>query len=175
VDGACIEIPENPYRGEPMTSDPHDPDALLDHLLGEHPPIAPSSSPVASWIRSGRTIYTSGQVSRNGLELTAEGHLGAEVDTETGARCARQAAINVLAIVRAAAGGLVRVERIVKLTVFVASTPGYTDQPTVANGASELIIEVLGERGRHARSAVGVASLPLGAPVEIEAIVEIAS
>ena len=156
-----------------MTPETHDADATLDSLLGEHPPLADASSPVASWVQTGVTIFTSGQVSRDGLTLTAKGRLGDEVDVETGARCARQAAINVLAVVRASAGSLARVWRVVKLTVFVASTHDFIDQPSVANGASEVIVEVLGERGRHARSAIGVVALPLGCPVEIEAIVEI--
>ena len=157
-----------------MTTVTHDPDAALERLLGEHPPILDASSPVASWVQTGTTVFTSGQVSRDGLAVLAEGRLGAEVDTETGARCAQAGGdLNVLAVVRAARGAWPRVERVVKLTVFVASTPDFIDQPTVANGASDVVVEVLGERGRHARSAIGVASLPLGCPVEIEAIVEI--
>lgn len=157
-----------------MTSDMHHADSVLTDLLDEEPPILGPSSPVASWVQSGSTLFTSGQVSRNGLTPTALGRLGDEIDVETGAICARQAALNMLAVVRASVGSLARVSRVVKLTVFVASTADFSDQPTVANGASDVVIEVLGERGRHARSAVGVASLPLGCPVEIEAILEVA-
>ena len=129
--------------------------------------------PVAAfepYVRLGDLVYTSGQIATAGGALVDAGRLGAEVDVETGRAAARACALNVLAQLRAAAGSLDAVARLIKLTVFVASAPEFTDQPRVADGASELLIEVLGPAGAHARSAVGVAVLPLGTPVEIEAV-----
>lgn len=102
-----------------------------------------------------------------------KGRLGEEVGLEAGQAAARACALGILAQVKAACGSFDRVERVVKLGVFVASAPGFTEQPKVANGASDLLVELLGEAGRHARSAVGVAVLPLGVPVEIDAIVAV--
>jgi enamine deaminase RidA (YjgF/YER057c/UK114 family) len=102
------------------------------------------------------------------------GHLGDDVDLEDGRAAARTCAVNVLAALKAELGELSRVRRLVKVTGFVASTPGFTDMPKVVNAASELFGEVFGDAGRHARAAVGVAALPLGVPVEVEAIVEVA-
>ncbi|MFC4947992.1 RidA family protein [Pseudonocardia sp. GCM10023141] len=145
----------------------------LDRLarLGLTLPAPPA--PVAAfqpWVRIGDTVHTSGQIATVDGQLVAKGTLGAEVDVATGQEAARACALNVLAQLAAAAGSLDAIERLVKLTVFVASAPGFTDQPQVADGASQLLIDVLGEAGAHARSAVGVAALPLGTPVEIEAI-----
>jgi enamine deaminase RidA (YjgF/YER057c/UK114 family) len=106
-------------------------------------------------------------------QLMATGKVGAEVTAEEAYDCARQCALNALAAVRAEVGELARVVRVVKVVAFVASVPEFTGQPGVANGASELIGEVFGEAGVHARSAVGVPVLPLDAPVEVELIVEI--
>lgn len=118
----------------------------------------------------GGCAFFSGQVPFDHTgSLIAVGRLGVDVDLATGVRCARQCAVNLLAALVRSGAGLDRV-RLLKLTVFVASAPDFTDQPIVANGASELLVEVLGDRGRHARSAVGVAALPLGAPVEIELV-----
>jgi enamine deaminase RidA (YjgF/YER057c/UK114 family) len=116
-------------------------------------------------------LWVSGQVAIADGKLLATGILGADVDAETGQRCARQCAANVLERVVDAYGGLDRVARVLKLSVYVASAPGFTEQHVVANGASELLVEVLGEAGRHARVAVGVAALPLGSPVEVEAVI----
>ena len=122
----------------------------------------------------GDLLFTSGQVALDAERgLVAKGTLGAEVDLDTGIACARQCAINVVTQIAAALGDLDRVRRVVKLTVYVASAPGFTDQPLVANGASELINDAFGELGIHTRSAVGVAALPGGSPVEVEAIVHI--
>jgi enamine deaminase RidA (YjgF/YER057c/UK114 family) len=119
-------------------------------------------------------LFTSGQVAVDPEgRLVARGALGAEVDLDTGVACARQCAINVVTQVAAALGDLDQVRRVVKLTVFVASAPGFTDQPLVANGASELITHIFGEIGIHTRSAVGVAALPGNSPVEVEAILQI--
>ena len=103
----------------------------------------------------------------------ATGKVGGEVSVGTGAECARLAALNAMAAVAAAAGGVDEIERVVKVTVFVASTPDFTAQAQVANGASELLGEVFGSAGRHARSAVGTAVLPMDAPVEVELIAAI--
>ncbi len=132
-------------------------------------------APVAAYVpavRSGRFIYTSGQLPFASGELLATGLVGAQVGVEDAVACARQCALNALAAVAEQAGGLDGV-RIVKVVGFVASADGFTAQPQVINGASELIGEVLGDNGVHARSAVGVARLPLDAPVEVEVIAEV--
>jgi enamine deaminase RidA (YjgF/YER057c/UK114 family) len=103
------------------------------------------------------------------------GKVGADLDVESGARAARRCALQALAALRAELGSLDRVQRIVKVTVFVASGEGFTDQPKVANGASDVLVDVFGESGRHARAAVGVAEIPLGGPVEVEVIAELRS
>ena len=108
----------------------------------------------------------------DGLEF--QGRCGAEYDIAKGQAAARLCAINILAQAKAALGDLEAIGRLVKLTCFVNSTPDFGDQPAVANGASDFLVEILGDRGRHTRSAVGVANLPFGVAVEIEAIIEIA-
>jgi len=115
-------------------------------------------------------VWISGQVPFRGGELPRRGQVGRDISVEDAAEEARWCALNALAQLRAAAGSLDNVERIVKLTVFVASSEGFHAQPLVGNGASELLQEIFGENGRHARSAVGVAELPLGAPVEVEVL-----
>ncbi|HVX43591.1 MAG TPA: RidA family protein [Mycobacteriales bacterium] len=117
--------------------------------------------------RDGDTLIASGQIATRDGVLLATGRVGAEVDLETARRCAWQCARNVLEAVRADAGDLENVEA-VKLTIFVASTPDFTDQPLVGHAASALVLDVLGDRGRHARAAIGVAALPLNTPVEVE-------
>jgi enamine deaminase RidA (YjgF/YER057c/UK114 family) len=106
-------------------------------------------------------------------QLLATGKVGAEVGTDGAAVLARTCALNALAAAASVAGGVAAISRVVKLTGFVASAPDFAGQPQVVNGASELLLEIFGEAGRHARSAVGVAELPLNAPVEIELIVEV--
>lgn len=148
------------------------PEEVLERLgieLPEPPSPAAAYQPFA---RSGSLLLTAGQLPLVDGRLPATGKLGADLDTEAGMQLARAAAINVLAVANAAAGSLEGV-RVVKLTVFVASDPSFTEQHLVANGASQLLGEVLGEAGLHARSAVGVASLPADSPVEIEAILEV--
>jgi enamine deaminase RidA (YjgF/YER057c/UK114 family) len=148
------------------------PEEKLAELGIELPePPAPAAAYVP-FARSGALVLTAGQLPVVDGQLPATGKLGAEVDLETGQELARRAAVNILAQAKAAAGDLGFV-RVVKLTVFVASDPSFTSQHLVANGASEFLAEVLGEAGVHARSAVGVPVLPLDAPVEIEAILEI--
>ena len=133
------------------------------------------AKPVASYIpalRSGDHVYTSGQLPLHEGEMIHTGKVGAEVSVEDGTACAQQCALNAIAAVGSQVP-LEQVRRVVKLTVFVASAPDFTGQPGVANGASELVGEVFGEAGRHTRPAVGVAVLPLDAPVEVEMVVEV--
>ncbi|MCW2781199.1 MAG: RidA family protein [Marmoricola sp.] len=134
------------------------------------------AKPLASYlpaVRSGNYIYTSGQLPMKDGQLMQAGKVGGEVTPEEAVNCARQCALNAIAAVRAEIGELSQVKRIVKVVAFIASTPDFTGQPAVANGVSELLGEVFGEAGRHARSAVGVTVLPLDAPVEVELIVEV--
>ncbi len=126
------------------------------------------------WVKSGNMVYISGQGAVVEGKVQYPGKLGETVSLEDGAKSAKLTCINVLAQLRdAAEGDLTKVKRVVKLVGFVASTPGFTDQPKVINGASDLMVEVFGDKGRHARSAVGVPSLPMNLSVEIEAIVEL--
>lgn len=137
----------------------------------ELPPLA---APLASYVpvvRSGRTVYTSGQLPLAGGKLLHQGRVGAEVSVEQAAECARQCAINVLAAL-ASVCGLDDI-RLVKVVGYVASSDDFRDQHVVMNGCSDLFPQVLAEHGVHARSAVGVAALPLGAPVEVEAVAEV--
>ena len=147
--------------------------ARLDELGLTLPPVA---APVAAYVpavRSGDLVFTSGQLPTVEGRLLAEGLVGEAVDPEHAKELARTCALNALAAVDSVVG-LESVVRVVKVVGFVASAPGFTGQPAVVNGASELLGEVFGEAGRHARSAVGVASLPRGAPVEVELVVEVA-
>ena len=136
-----------------------------------------AAAPAANYIPfvvTGSMLFTSGQLPLSGGKLSATGLLGRELDVAAGREAAKWCAVNILAQAKAALGDLERIGRIVKISVFVASTPDFTEQHLVANGASDFLVEVLGDKGRHARSAVGMASLPLDAPVEIEAVIEIA-
>jgi len=134
------------------------------------------AKPVAAYVpalRSGQHVFTSGQLPMRDGELITTGKVGDAVSPEEAKECAQQCALNAIAAVRAEIGDLAQVKRVVKVVCFVASTPDFTGQPQVANGASELFGEVFGDAGVHARSAVGVPSLPLDAPVEIEIVVEV--
>ena len=134
------------------------------------------AAPVAAYIpavRSGNHVFTSGQLPMREGQLIATGKVGGEVTPEEALECARQCALNAIAAVRAEVGELANVKRVVKVVAFVASTPDFTGQPGVANGASELFGAVFGDAGQHARSAVGVPVLPLDAPVEVEIVVEV--
>ncbi len=135
-------------------------------------PVAPLASYVPT-ARTGSLVYTSGQVPFVKGELHVLGKVGAEVDLDQAVEQARICALNCVAALKAEVGELSRITRIVKLVVFVASAPDFYAQPQVANGASDLLAEIFGDAGRHARSAVGVAELPLNAPVEVELTVEI--
>ena len=138
--------------------------------------LPPVAAPVAAYVpavRSGSYVYTSGQLPFVDGKLPATGKVGDGVTQDEAAGLARTAALNALAAVASVADGLDSITRVVKVTCFVASAPEFTGQPQVANGASELLLAVLGDAGRHARSAVGVAVLPLDSPVEVELIAEI--
>ena len=138
--------------------------------------LPPAPAPVASYVPvvvSSGLAYVSGQVPMAEGQLLWTGKLGAELDLEAGAEAARRCALQALSALRAELGSLDRVRRIVKVSVYVASDRGFTDQPKVANGASDLLVQVFGDAGRHARAAVGVAELPLGGPVEVEVVAEV--
>lgn len=137
-------------------------------------PAAPLANYVP-WVRSGALVVVSGQLPMRDGAVAVTGRLGAEVTDEAGAEAARLCLINVLAQLRAACDGdLGRVRRVVRLGGFIASTPDYTRHAAVMNGASDLAVAVFGDAGRHARSTIGVASLPAGAAVEVEGMFEIA-
>jgi len=140
--------------------------------------LPPVPAPLAAYVpavRFGDLVFSSGQLPLVGGQLRSTGLVGAEVSPEEAQACARIAALNGLAAVADEAGELDAIVRIIKVVVYVASAPGFTGQAQVANGASELLGEVFGGPGRHARSAVGVAVLPLNAPVEIELVVAVGS
>jgi enamine deaminase RidA (YjgF/YER057c/UK114 family) len=144
--------------------------------LGLTLPVVPA--PVAAYlpaVKSRGLIYTAGQLPFVDGVLPATGKVGAEVSPQQAAELARTAALNAIAAAASVVDGVDQLARVVKLTVFVASDPSFTGQPAVANGASELLQQVFGGAGQHARSAVGVAVLPLDAPVELELIVEATS
>jgi enamine deaminase RidA (YjgF/YER057c/UK114 family) len=152
--------------------------SALDDRMAELGLVVPEGSkPVAAYIPavvSGNLVYTSGQLPMVDGALPATGKVGAEVSPEDAKTIARQCVLNGLAAARSAIGSLDRITRVVKVVGFVASDPSFTGQPGVVNGASELLGEIFGEPGQHARSAVGVAVLPLDAPVEIEFVFEFA-
>jgi len=133
--------------------------------------VAPLASYVPA-VQTGNLVYTSGQLPMQGGKLVGTGKVGADVTPEEGSAMARICALNALAAVHALVG-VDAVTRVVKVVGFVASAPGFNGQPSVVNGASDLLAEVFGEHGAHARSAVGVGELPLDAPVEVELIVEV--
>ncbi len=151
--------------------------SVTDRLAELGLSIPEVAKPVASYVPAtiaGNLVFTAGQLPFVGGQLPATGKVGAEVSTDDAKAYARTAVLNALAAVETAIGSVDRITRIVKLVVFVASAPEFSGQPTVANGASDTLVEIFGEAGRHARSAVGVAVLPLDAPVELELIVEFA-
>jgi enamine deaminase RidA (YjgF/YER057c/UK114 family) len=147
-------------------------EAKLAELGLELPPVATPAGAYVPAVISGNLVFTAGQIPLVNGQLMATGKVGAEITPEYGKEIAQRCALNAIAAVKAAIGDLERVRRIVKVVGFVASTPDFTGQPGVVNGASELLGAVFGEAGSHARSAVGVAVLPLDAPVEVELIVE---
>jgi enamine deaminase RidA (YjgF/YER057c/UK114 family) len=150
-------------------------DARLAELGIEVPEAAAPVANYVGYVQSGNLIFVSGQVTLVGGEFKFQGKVGAEFSVEEGQEAARICAINIIAQLKAACGGdLDRVQRIVKLGGFVNSTPDFTDQPKVINGASDLMVAVFGDAGKHTRAAVSAGSLPLGVAVEIDAIAEIA-
>ena len=145
---------------------------LIDHDIE----LPEAATPVANYVpavQSGSMLYISGQLPLWNGQRRHIGKLGADTSVDEGQAAARLCALNVVAQAKAALGDLDRVARVVKLVGFVNSTPDFTDQPAVINGASDLMAEVFGDKGRHARSAVGAATLPLGVSVEVEAILEV--
>ena len=144
----------------------------LAELGIELPAVAAAAGSYLPSVQSGNLLFTAGQLPFVDGRLPATGRVGAEVSPEDAKGYARVCGLNLLAVIDAAVG-LDKVERVVKVVGFVASAEGFTGQPGVINGVSDLFAEVFGEPGRHARSAVGVAELPLGAPVEVEAIVQV--
>ncbi len=155
-----------------MTSSAPTPEGRLAEIGVTLPGLPEPAADYVHWTTAGGLVFTAGQIPLVEGRLRRVGKLGAELTTEEGAEEARTAAINLLAVARAAAGSLSRV-RIAKVTVFVASAHGFTEHHLVANGASEMLGAVLGDAGVHARSAVGVSSLPLDSPVEVEAVLEL--
>lgn len=149
------------------------PEERLASLGLEVPEVAKPVAVYVPAVRSGNHVFTSGQLPMRSGELITTGKVGGEVSAEEAVECARQCALNALAAIRAEVGELANVKRVVKVVAFVASTPDFTGQPGVANGVSELLGEVFGDAGVHARSAVGVPVLPLDAPVEVEMVVEV--
>ena len=150
-------------------------DARLAELGIEVPEAAAPVANYVGYVQSGNLVFVSGQVTLVGGEFKFQGKVGAEFSVEEGQEAARICAINIIAQLKTACGGdLDRVRRIVKLGGFVNSTPEFTDQPKVINGASDLMVAVFGDAGRHTRAAVSAGSLPFGVAVEIDAVAEIA-
>ena len=149
---------------------------VAERLAGLGLTLPAVAAPVASYVpavRSGNLVWSSGQLPFVDGKLAATGKVGAEVDAARAQELARVCALNALAAVAAEIGDLDRVRRVVKVVGYVASGPAFFGQPGVVNGASDLLGQVFGDAGRHARSAVGVAALPLDAPVEVEVVVEV--
>jgi enamine deaminase RidA (YjgF/YER057c/UK114 family) len=147
------------------------------HLADLGISLPTATAPVANYVPyviSGNLVHISGQITMENGELKFVGKLGADYDVETGQKAARLCALNLVAQLKAAIGDLDKVTRVVKLNAFVNSAPDFTDQPKVVNGASDTMVEIFGDAGKHARSAVGVAALPLGVAVEIDGIFEVA-
>lgn len=152
--------------------------AAEDRLAGLGLAVPEVAKPVAVYVpavSSGDLVFTSGQLPMKNGELMVTGKVGGEVSPEEAVACAEQCALNAIAAVKSIVGDLDRVEQVVKVVAFIASTPDFTGQPGIANGASELLGKAFGDAGVHARSAVGVPVLPLDAPVEVEIVVRVAS
>jgi enamine deaminase RidA (YjgF/YER057c/UK114 family) len=147
-------------------------EARLAELGLELPEVATPAGAYVPAVISGNLVFTAGQIPLVDGKLMAEGRLGAEISAEAGKEIAQRCALNAIAAVKSVLGDLERVKKVVKVVGFVASTPDFTAQPGVVNGASELLQAAFGDRGIHARSAVGVAVLPLNSPVEVELVVE---
>jgi enamine deaminase RidA (YjgF/YER057c/UK114 family) len=148
-------------------------EARLKELGIDLPEVAKPRWAYVPFVRAGNLVFISGQIGTKDGRIVHPGKLGREIDVPTGAQAARAAAISALAVLRQAAGSLDHVVRMVKATVFVASAEGFGEQPSVANGATELLRDVFGDNGIGARSAIGVAELPMGASVEAEFVFEV--
>lgn len=148
-------------------------EARLKELGVTLPAAAAPAANYVPYVLTGNLLFISGQGPMVDGKVVVGGHLGRDVDVPTGQKAAELTAINLLAQAKAALGSLDRIKRIVKLTGFVASTPDFTEQHLVINGASDFLAKVLGDAGKHSRAAVGTAALPLGFAVEIEAIMEV--
>lgn len=146
-------------------------DRILELGL-ELPPVAPPAGAYLPAVITGNLVFTAGQIPLVDGKLIATGKVGADHSADEARELAVRCCLNAIAAVESVLGDLDRVTRVVKVVGFVASTPEFTAQPTVLNGASELLEQIFGAAGRHARSAVGVAVLPLDAPVEVELVVE---
>lgn len=144
----------------------------LAELGIELPAVATPAGAYVPALTSGNLVFTAGQIPLVDGQLMATGKVGAEIDVDFAKQIARRCALNAVAAVKSVIGDLDRVTRVVKVVGFVSSSPDFTQQPQVINGASELLEQIFGEKGIHARSAVGVAVLPLDAPVEVELVVE---
>ncbi|MEZ5803116.1 MAG: RidA family protein [Rhizobiaceae bacterium] len=152
-------------------------ETIEQRLAGLGVTLPAAAAPAANYVpfmQSGKLLFTAGQLPLKDGKLAVSGKLGRDVDVAAGKEGAKLCAVNILAQAKAALGDLGCIRRIVKITVFVASDPDFTEQHLVANGASDFLVAALGESGKHARSAVGVPSLPLNAAVEVEAVIEIA-
>jgi len=147
----------------------------LKELGIELPAAAAPAANYVPFMQTGNLLFTAGQLPLSGGKLIATGLLGRDLDVAAGQAAARMCAINILAQAKAALDDLERIAGLVKINVFVASMPDFTEQHLVANGASDLLAAVLGDKGKHARAAVGMASLPLNAAVEVDAIIEVRS
>jgi enamine deaminase RidA (YjgF/YER057c/UK114 family) len=148
-------------------------DDRLAELGIELPDVVPPLAAYVPAVRSGDLVWTSGQLPLVKGELAGWGAVGQEIDADKGAELARLCAINAIAAIKSEIGDLDKVVRVVKVVGYVCSARGFTGQPAVVNGASHLLGDVFGDAGKHARSAVGVAALPLGAPVEVEVVVQV--
>jgi len=149
------------------------PEQKLKELSIELPGVAKPLGSYVPFVKAGNVIYLSGMLPLKDGKLITAGRLGESVTIDEAVLCARTAAINALGILKSAAGSLDMIKQCVKITGFIASAPDFTDQPKVLNGASDLMVEVFGDAGRHARAAVGVNILPLNSPVEVEFIFEV--
>lgn len=154
---------------------PQNPQERMQELGLELPQVPRPAGSYVPAVRTGNLVFTAGQVSFEDGEIRITGKVGDAVSLEEAQHAARLCALNALAAAASEAGGLDRISRIIKVVGYVASAPGFNGQPQVVNGASDLLGEIFGENGHHARSAVGVVELPLGVPVEIEMIVELVS
>ena len=154
---------------------PQNPQERMQELGLELPQVPMPAASYVPAVRTGNLVFTAGQVSFEDGEIRVTGKVGDAVSPEEAQHAARLCALNALAAAASEAGGLDRISRIIKVVGYVASAPGFNGQPQVVNGASDLLGEIFGENGHHARSAVGVVELPLGVPVEVEMIVELVS